>query len=73
MKDNEDHQLWKAFQSYRNVTTLEGQKQADNNGKLVQELKKLTPAKLNLPEYDVEMGRLAEGIQRHRYEFGERG
>jgi hypothetical protein len=73
MKANKNHQIGKAFQSYHNVTTLEAQKQAKSNGELIRQLKRLAPADLKLSESYNEIQKLAEGIQRIGYDFGEQG
>jgi hypothetical protein len=75
MEANKNHQIGKAFQSYHNVTNLEAQKQAESNGELIRQLERLAPADLKLSEsYNGnEIQKLAEGIQRIGYEFGEQG
>lgn len=73
MEANKNHQIGKAFQSYHNVTNLEAQKQAESNGELIRQLERLAPADLKLSESYNEIRKLAEGIQRIGYEFGEQG
>jgi hypothetical protein len=73
MEANKNHQIGKAFQSYHNVTNLEAQKQAKSNGELIRQLERLAPADLKLSESYNEIPKLAEGIQRLVYEFGEQG